>query len=208
MGKWLNRTPRCWRRVGAAIFATLLYVVLASGPFNTITLGVTKAPKPKSHNEYEVKAAFLFNFAKYTTWPPSAFANDQAPITIGIIGDDPFHSALDNLIKHKTVNGRRFAVRRSHRVKDLDGCQIIFVSRSETHHLAAVVSEYRRRPILTVSDVREFAKQGGVIELREVHNKVRFTINIDAAKRVALKLSSQLLELARVVHDSAPEKGR
>jgi hypothetical protein len=149
--------------------------------------------------EYELKAAFLFNFAQFVKWPPESFANSAAPFCIGILGDDPFGAALDETVQGETIDNHRLTVVRSQRIEDLEACQMIFVSRSEEGHVGEVLSELDSKPILTVSDVESFAEDGGDIDFYLSDGKVRFEINPQAALRCGLKISSQLLSLGKIV---------
>jgi ribosome-associated protein YbcJ (S4-like RNA binding protein) len=153
----------------------------------------------EASREYQIKAAFLFNFAEFVKWPPDSFANPDAPFCIGILGDDPFGAALDETIQGEVINNHRMTVVRSQRIEDLEGCQMIFVSRSEEGHVVEILTELGSRPILTVSEVESFAQDGGDIDFYLSDGKVRFEINPESARRCGLKISSQLLSLGRVV---------
>lgn len=150
--------------------------------------------------EYQIKAAFLYNFARFVEWPPAAFAGPDAPLQLGILGEDPFGPALDDLARSETVQHRRLVVRRSRRAEDLRGCQLVFVSRSEL--AADILPGLGGSPILTVGDAEGFARQGGMIDFYLDANRVRFEINSEAARRGGLRISSQLLSLGRLVEGS------
>jgi hypothetical protein len=145
---------------------------------------------------YEVEAAFLYNFARYVEWPEAV---DDGPLVVGVLGEDPFGDVLDRTFAGKTVRNRPFKIRRLARVEDAARIQILFISQSEEGRLDAVLQTLRGAPVLTVSDIRDFATRGGIIGLRIEERKVRFDIDPDRASRAGLKLSSQLLKLARVV---------
>jgi hypothetical protein len=149
--------------------------------------------------EYQIKAAFLFNFAQFVKWPPGAFPTADAPFCIGILGDDPFGSALDATVNGETIDSHRLTVVRSQRIEDLKDCQMIFVCRSEEGQVGAILSQLNSKPILTVSDVESFANDGGDIDFFLSDGKVRFEINPQAARRCQLKISSQLLSLGKIV---------
>jgi hypothetical protein len=157
--------------------------------------------------EYQVKAAFLFNFARFAEWPATAFADDTAPIRIGILGDDPFGAALDDTVRDEVVRGRKLEVRRARQAKDLADCQLVFVSRSEQERQAEILAALGQRPVLTVSDIEHFAGHGGVIGFYLEGNKVRFEIDPANAQRQQVKLSAQLLRLGRIV-GPVPDGGR
>jgi len=157
------------------------------------------APQEREAPEYEIKAAFLYNFASFVEWPSSAFPDKESPFTVGVLGQDPFGSGLEEAFKGKTVNGRRIAVRRGSDVKELGACQVLFVSASEKERAAKILEALKGRPTLTVGDLSGFAALGGCINFYVEGKKVRFEINPEAAKRANLTLSSKLLRLARVV---------
>jgi hypothetical protein len=149
--------------------------------------------------EYQLKAAFLFNFAQFVKWPPDSFTSPDAPFCIGILGDDPFGSALEETIQGETVNGHKLTVVRAGSIAELKACQLIFVSRSEEGRVGEIISQLGSKPILTVSDVQSFARAGGDIDFYLADGKIRFEINPKAAGRCGLKISSQLLNLGRIV---------
>lgn len=145
--------------------------------------------------EYEVKAAFIYNFAKFVEWQKPA---DEA-LPLCIIGDDPFGSAIKN-VEGKTVAGKRIAVRRIKSLEELKGCQMLFISSSEKRKLGEITGLAKDIGILTISDTENFAEKGVVINLYMEEDNVRFEINIDAASDARLKINSRLLSLARIVH--------
>jgi hypothetical protein len=146
--------------------------------------------------EYPVKAAFLYQFARFTDWPEEA--RSDAPLAIGILGDDPFGAVLDKALEGKSVGGRALTIRRSTFALDLDGCSILFVSRSETHRLAGVLGRVARSPVLTVGESEGFTQSGGMIRFVVDGSHVRFEVNLAAVESGGLRLSSRLLALARI----------
>ncbi len=144
--------------------------------------------------EYEVKAAFLYHFASFVEWPAGAGA--ERGLVIGILGDDPFGSDLDAMAEGKTVNDRTLTIRRAMRPDDLRGCAIVFISRSETSHLAEILDTLRKWNVLTVGESEDFAASGGIITFTTRENKVHFIINQYAAAQARLKISSKLLNVA------------
>jgi YfiR/HmsC-like len=152
-----------------------------------------------SVSEYQVKAAYLFNFLKFVDWPEDAFPDPLAPIVIGIVGDDPFGPALPQVIIGKTVQGRDLIIRKYHFGDDMRATHILFVSVSEKKRTAQIVASLKGSSVLTVADFTEFLGEGGMIQLYSENNRIRFAINVDSATRAKLKISSKLLSLARVV---------
>jgi uncharacterized protein DUF4154 len=159
-------------------------------------------------SEYLIKAGFIYNFAKLVEWPTSAFAQPDSPFVIGILGNDPFGATLDTIVADKKIDGRAFAVKRlrwSKDSKDLKGCNILFVSSSEKEHIDSVVETMKGLPILTIGDAPGFAKRGGIINFTLEDNKVRFEVNVEAAKHADLTISSRLLTLAKIVQQVAAD---
>ena len=186
--------PRCC----AWLMALIAVCVLICGAPGTLA-------DTQSFSEYQVKAAFLYNFARFVEWPADAFPDARTPILLGILGDDPFGGALEQTVKGKTVNGRELVLRRLTRVEDLKGFHMLFVSSSEARHLPQILESLRGKCVLTVGETEGFAQAGGVINFTLEENKVHFEINLNTAERAHLKISSKLLALAKVVKDERPE---
>ena len=146
--------------------------------------------------EYQVKAVFLYNFARFVNWPPKAFPDPQAPLVIGVLGEDPFGAYLDETVRGERVNNRVLMVQRYRRVGEIRACHVLFISRSESDRLESIFAALRGRNILTVGDTDDFAARGGMIRFATEKNKVRMYINRDAAKAAGLEISSKLLQLA------------
>ena len=161
-----------------------------------VLLGATAAHSATDHSnlEYKVKAAYLYNFTKFVSWPES---NPGDPLNICILGEDPFGYAVD-LLENKTARGRPVVVIYMQDIDNHD-CQVIFISRSEADRLASILQLLANQPVLTVSDIDGFAMKGGCIRLQVVNGKVRFNVNILAARQARLEMSAKLLELARMV---------
>ncbi len=150
-------------------------------------------------SEYQVKAVFLFNFSQFVSWPAAAFASADSPMVIGVLGDDPFGGQLDSVVAGEHAGGRRLLVRRYRDVSQVKDCQILFIGRSETGRLRAIVEALHGRSILTVSDIDGASRNGVMIELVLDGDHVRMRINVGAARGGGLTLSSQLLEPAQIV---------
>jgi hypothetical protein len=146
--------------------------------------------------EYQVKALFLFNFAQFVSWPSPQ--SSDTPFVIGIVGDDPFDSYLDETVRGEKVNKRSLTTQRFRRGRDLRNCNILFISQSERDRAAEIISNLKGRSVLTVSDIDGFANLGGMIELFTEENKIHMRINLEAVKAANLKVSSKLLRVAEV----------
>lgn len=150
--------------------------------------------------EYQVKAAFLFNFTQFVEWPAAAFGSADSPLVIGVLGRDPFGGFLDETVRGESVNQRNLQVRRFARVEDVNNCQMLFISNSETEHMAEILGKLKGKSILTVGETEDFARRGGVIRFATVANKIRLNINVEAAKEASLTISSKLLRPAEIVN--------
>jgi len=200
------------RRMLATIGRIRLFSFRATGALAALLLAAALgAPRcfaqATTPDEYQVKAAFLYNFPKFIDWPPGAFPDSSSPFTICLLGRDPFGRSLEDLVLNKTINGRHTAIAHAQRVGGCPVCQIIFVSSQESSHLAEITVALRGRNVLLVGESEEFAGAGGTIQFFIQDNRVRFVINTDAAERAGLKLSSKLLALASIVHDH-PSEGK
>jgi hypothetical protein len=191
--------PPAWLRPRVATLAILAALALLGAPAAQAETPTTK--------EFEVKAAFLFNFTQFVEWPASAFPTADAPIRIGILGDDPFGAALDETVHGESVQNRRLMVVRAIRMEDLQDCQLVYISRSEKARLADILAATAGKAMLTVSDLDGFSAQGGVIRFYLVGKKVRFEINPEAAQQHGLRVNAQLLSLGKPARSGAAGGG-
>ncbi len=146
-------------------------------------------------SEYDVKAAFLYNFTKFVDWPPSAFP-DPNSLRICVLGEDPFGKSLRS-IAGEQVGGHKLIVTQTDAISRPAGCQVLFISRSERERLPQVLAAIKDAPVLTVGDTNGFADHGVIINFVLEGSKVRFEVNTDSADRAGLKISSKLLQLAK-----------
>lgn len=192
-----SRGPRPLRTVW---FLSLLGLFAAPGG---LLPAHAQQPVPQ-HSQYDVKAAFLYHFIKYVTWPSDAFAAPDDPVVIGVLGEDPFGDILTTtLARENPIRGRGLRIVRSRTVADLARCHILFISGSEQsrlrEHFAALGRA--RSAALTVGESEDFLHSGGAIRFVLENHKVRFEIAAAAAERAGLSLSSKLLSLARNTRD-------
>jgi hypothetical protein len=157
------------------------------------------SPRRSVETEYDVKAVFLLNFTRFIEWPAQGPAENDKPFVIGILGVDPFGHRLDEAVRGETVNGRPFVVKRLREIEDASGCDAVFVSRSEAEHVRDIVKQLDGQAVLTVSDIPDFAENGGIVGLVRDHNKIRLHINVEASKAANLTISSKLLRPALIV---------
>src|SRR5215469_9211878 len=146
--------------------------------------------------EYQIKAAFLFNFAKFVEWPRDAFPQSNSPIVIGVLGQNVFGHYLEDTIRNKTVQNRTIVIKEFKSADEAAHCHILFVSGSMKDNLTNVIDNLHNASILTVSDTDQFIEAGGMVNFVIEDNKIRFQINDEAAKKAGLKISSKLLSLA------------
>ncbi|MGH8058533.1 MAG: YfiR family protein [Candidatus Entotheonellia bacterium] len=162
---------------------------------------IVHAAELPAPSEYQIKAAFLYNFAKFVEWPSRALPESSASITLCVLGEDPFGADLDRTIEGKTINGRAPVTRRLKTLQGVDVCQILFISASERRRMGQILEALKDKSLLTIGETEPFARLGGVINFTMEQDKVRFEINVDAAERKGLKISSKLLKLAKVIRD-------
>jgi len=150
-------------------------------------------------DEYQVKAAFLYNFAKFVEWPSGAFTNSTDPIEICIVGQNPFGSTLENMVQGKKVGNRAFAVRQLPDAQQAKGCQILFIGAGEWKRVRTLLDALKGAPVLTVGETDDFTSFGGVIAFQLEGPRVRIQIALEPAERAKLRISSKLLSLAEIV---------
>jgi hypothetical protein len=153
--------------------------------------------------EYQVKALFLLNFTKYVDWPPAAFAGTNAPIVIGLYGEDKFGDALTNAVAGQTVSGRQIVIQPIEKDGDFGKCQMLFISDSEKNHLGEILDKIKALPVLTVGETDQFMEWGGMINFVKKEGKIRLEINLAAARQAKLGISSKLLDVADMVKGKA-----
>jgi hypothetical protein len=172
-----------------------------------VTVGVTwtivciSGCVPSAHaqskpNEYQVKAAYLYNFGRFIEWPTSATAAKGDPFTICVLGQDPFGPALNTALADEAINGQNVVARRIPSPQDAVNCRILFISASEGDRLKQILAILGDASVLTVSDLPQFTQRGGMVQLVLDGNKVRFEVNLTPVERAHLAMSSQLLKVA------------
>jgi hypothetical protein len=177
-------------------FPLILFAVIAAG------LSARNASAQTVADEYQVKAAYLLNFARFVEWPADVLPA-FSPITIVIIGDDPFGGTLKEVLRGKSANGHPIQLQHLRWNDGLTHYHIVFISASEESHLQEILLHLGHDSVLTVSDIDRFSLRGGVVEFRMVGNRVRFDINRTPAIAARLTISSKLLSVARAVHESS-----
>jgi hypothetical protein len=191
-----------FRRRSCLTFGRCLWILLAA----TCVLPRFASAQELVAQEYKVKAAFLYNFAKSTEWPAGVFTNNGMSLVIGVLGRDPFGSRLAEITRGKTVEGRNIAIVHFDRVDQVRDCHLLFISASESGRMSSILAQLAARPILTVGDIGKFAALGGGIGLVKQEGEIHFEVNLDAVAAARLKLSSKLLRLADIVRPHAKGK--
>jgi len=146
--------------------------------------------------EYQLKAAFLFNFAMFVQWPQRAFDDRTSPFVIGVLGENPFHDDLPKTVQNKKVDDHPLLVREIQHLTEATNCHLLFISAFEKKRLPEILASLKGTSVLTVSEVEGFTEEGGMINFVPQGTKVRFQINKDAAEAAGLKISSKLMNLA------------
>lgn len=152
-------------------------------------------------SEHEVEAAFLYHFTKYIEWPPQVFASAQSSMVLGFLGSDPFRGAVEEVIADRLVDGRTLVWKKFDQPPRSGECHALFIGSDDEARMKQALARLRTEPILTVGDSEAFGRAGGIVWFRVSGNRVRFAINIDAARRAGLPISSRLLGVATVVGD-------
>src|SRR6266852_5504528 len=158
-------------------------------------------------SEYQVKAAYLYNFGRFVKWPPGLAAGKGDSFSICVLGQDPFGPTLDSTLAGETLGGKPLTVKRISTPRDAGECRILFISSTEENHLNEILVALDESGILTVSDMPAFSRRGGMIQFVLEGDKVRFEINLTKAETAKLTLSSELLKVATTVRRNARRGG-
>jgi hypothetical protein len=182
------------RRIGRASFFMILFWLLSAGSPKAV-------PVSAENVEYPVKLAFLYNFTKFIEWPPESYSVPEAPMVICILGDDPFNPGLEAELRTRMVGSHPVEIRTLRANDSLGVCQIAFVPATDENQATRILRGLKGSSTLTVGETEEFTRLGGIIDLTVEEHKVHFELNLLAAKRARLTISSKLLALAKIVHD-------
>jgi hypothetical protein len=168
------------------------------------SLGWVASARAQAPQEYDVKAVLMFNFTQFVEWPPAAFAGEDAPLVIGVLGRDPFGKTLDDVVRHETHGHRPIEVVRFATLEAVRDCHMLFISESESADLPRIFAALRQRPILTVGDFEGFALRGGMMRFKKTpEGKIQLRINLDAVKAAHLSVSAKLLRIAEIVRTTS-----
>jgi hypothetical protein len=159
---------------------------------------VTIAEEPLP-SESQVKAAFLINFPKYADWPAAAFAETNSPIVIAVLGETLVTEEIQKVITGRTVNGRKIVLKRLTSGEEPGVYHVLFISAAEQRHSPDVLAKLKDASVLTVGESDDFLEGGGIINLARRDRKIALEVNLVAANRAGIKVSSKLLNVASVV---------
>lgn len=155
------------------------------------------APASAANREYQLKAAFLYNFVQFVEWPDGTFADAKSPIVLATLGPDPFEGGLDAAVAGKTVGGRPLVVKHFATAADVGKCQLLFVPAGSADEFAAALRNAGPAGVLTVGEADAFLKDGGIIRFYQEDNRLRFEINKGAATKARIQISAKLMRLAK-----------
>ncbi len=147
--------------------------------------------------EYKLKAAVLLNIIKFVDWPEAAFSSNDIPLTVGILGIDPFGPFMEEVVNGRKMKGRNVRVKRANDLADLMDCHVLFISDSKKRMLPNILDVVRGQPILIVGDMERFVHLGGMISIVREDDKIQFDVNRAVYKASDLTINAQLLKLAR-----------
>jgi len=158
-------------------------------------------PKP---TEYQVKATYLYNFSRFVEWPSKVTQAQSDPFVICVLGQDPFGPALNAILADETIAGKSVVAKRIPAAipvailasQDAANCRVLFISSSEDKRLKEILTSLGTASVLTVSDLPEFVRRGGMVQFVLEGNRVRFEVNLATAEHAGLTLSSELLKVA------------
>jgi len=159
--------------------------------------GLASYAQDKTAAEYQVKAIFLYNFTQFIDWPETAFNKPDDPFVIGIIGDDPFGSYLDEAIAGEKIGNHPIKVKRFNDLRKISGCHMLYINSSDEDWVGSILTLVSGKNILTVGDAPSFNKWGGIIRFYNEENKIRLQINVAGSKAAQLSISSKLLSVAK-----------
>lgn len=168
-------------------------------PVILLTMAAASSAQSVPPREYQIKAAFLYNFAQFVEWPPRAFPDAQAPLIIGVLGQNPFGSYLEEIVRGEKINDHPLAVQRYRDASEAKNCHILFVNLTKADDLKLVFASLKSQSTLLVGDASNFIQQGGMIRFFTESSKTRIQVNLDAVKDAELVISTKLLRLADVV---------
>ncbi|MCP4698081.1 MAG: YfiR family protein [Gammaproteobacteria bacterium] len=182
--------PRIRGRAGLGMMLCLLLFVWS---MNCAALPVAR--------QYQVKAVFLLNFANFVTWPQAVFASAGTPFHLCVLGQNPFGKALELTVEDEDVGGHAITVEYLSSLEKIAYCHLLFINRSEEKRLPEILERVREHPVLTVSDMNDFVVRGGMVQFFKYgkKKKIRFYIDPETVKEAGLRISGNILRIAKIV---------
>jgi hypothetical protein len=177
----------------------VIALVAMGAIFGPLDMSAQKS-KPR---EFEVKATYLYNFARFVEWPTTAAVAKSDSFPICVLGQDPFGPALDTIVAGETIGGKAVLAKRVLKPQDAVSCRVLYISLSEETRLREVLAGLDKAAVLTVSDIPQFSQRGGMIQFVQESNKIRFEVNLASAEDAGLTLSSELLKVAVLVRKNS-----
>jgi hypothetical protein len=193
--------PQCLgvsKRLALAAFAPIIGVFLLTAKLPA------QQPKP---DQNQVEAAYIYNFGKFVKWPATSGANQDSSFTICVLGEDPFSPILQSVLAGKSLNGIPVTVKRVTKPQDAIDCRILSINTMDETRLREILSDLGQTAVLTVSDMPNFTKRGGMIQFVTDGDRVRFEVNLTSADKAGLVLTSELLKVATVVRGTGQAGG-
>jgi hypothetical protein len=182
---------------------SLRHTLVAAVWFHLTVWSALAQQKP---SEYQVEAAYLYNFGRFVEWPAKVSPAKTGSFTICVLGEDPFGTTLDATVAGETIGNQKVTVKRIGTPQESSDCQIVFISSSEASRLNKIIEALDKSAILTVSDIPQFSQRRGMIQFVSEGNRIRFEVNLTATQRAGLNLSSDLLKVATAVRKN-PQAG-
>jgi hypothetical protein len=192
---FLNSTISCWTTASrpCRVFRIVAVIVAFGWALQAVPILYAQHSTP---TEYEVKAAYLYKLGKFVEWPDNVTSSGDDSFPICVLGQDPFGAAFDTTIARESINGKKVVIKRISKTRDAVSCRILFISSSEESRVKEILTALSKASVLTVSDISEFSRLGGMVQFVVDSNRVRFEVNLTCAERAGLTLSSQLLKVA------------
>ncbi len=183
----MEEAPQVWSYLAKTAIALLL-----------LFCGQTRVAG-QAISDSQVKAAYLYNFAKFVEWPAADFASPEAPIRFCVLDDSAFESELNHIINGKLISGRPLVVVAMREAEKPRGCQILFINSSHDKHLPQILGSVQNTSVLTVGETKGFVEEGGIINFINQNDRIQFQVNDKAARQAGIHISSRLLVVAKLV---------
>jgi YfiR/HmsC-like len=183
--------PRLRRRAWLGVLALFIALLCAPAP-----VGGSDAA---AMLEYKLKAGYLFNFAKFVEWPTNVVPAANSPMIVGVLADDPAAPVIEQHLQGKIAGGHPLTVKLLPNLSGLPDCQMFFISRSQQENTDKLLANLQAAPVLVIGEVDQFAHRGGMINFVRKDESFRLEVNLEAAEKAGLKVSSKLASIGTIV---------